>query len=126
LVLAILGVIAAMVVPNLLGTGQTAYIKTTRTSIAALESAAMQYATTHDQEWPQNLDQLLQPETIGTQVNKPILSKVPLDAWGVPLQYQYSPGEDRPLITSFGPNKQQGGGDDITNRDDELNQNQNL
>jgi general secretion pathway protein G len=124
LVLAILGVIAAMVVPNLLGTQQTAYIKTTRQSIVALEATAERFAISHDGEWPTTLDQLLQPETIGTQVNPPYLDEIPTDAWGTPLQYQYTPGELRPLITSFGPNKQQGG-DDITNLDDQ-NQNQNL
>lgn len=124
LVLAILGVIAAMVVPNLLGTQQSAYIKTTRQSISALEATARQYAVNHDTEWPQNLDQLLQPETIGTQTTPALLDKIPTDAWGTQLQYEYSPGQTRPVITSFGPNKQQGGGDDILNTDDMNQQNQ--
>lgn len=118
LVLAILGVIAAMVVPNLLGTQQSAYVKTTRQSIASLESAAEQYAITHDGEWPQTMQQLIEPETIGTQTTPALLDKIPTDAWGTPLQYEYSPGQPRPIITSFGPNKQQGGGDDIVNTDD--------
>lgn len=124
LVLAILGVIAAMVVPNLLGTQQSAYIKTTRQSIASLESTARQYAVTHDSEWPQSLQQLLEPETIGTQTTQPLLDKIPTDAWGTALQYEYSPGQPRPVITSYGPNKQQGGGDDILNTDDQNQQTQ--
>lgn len=124
LVLAILGVIAAMVVPNLLGTQTQAYIKTTRTSIDSLESAAQGYAVNHDGEWPQSLQQLLEPENTGTQVIPPTLDKIPTDAWGTPLQYEYTPGNPRPLITSYGPNKQQGGGDDITNMDEQYEQQQ--
>ena len=122
LVLAILGVIAAMVVPNLLTTQQSAYIKTTKQSIASLESTAEQYAITHDGQWPQSLQQLLEPENTGTQVVQPLLDKIPTDAWGTPLQYEYNPGEPKPVITSFGPNKQQGGNDDITNLDEQYNQ----
>lgn len=123
LVLAILGVIAAMVVPNLLGTQKSAYIKTTKQSISALETAAQKYAVTHnDGEWPATLQPLLQSEDPNIA---PDLTKVPTDAWGTPLVYEYTPGDPKPIITSYGPNKQQGGGDDITNLDDQ-NQNTNL
>ncbi len=122
LVLAILGVIAAMVVPNLLGTQKEAYIKTTKRSIDSLENTAKMYATKHDGEWPQSLQQLLEQENQGGMVIQPLLDKIPNDAWGMPLQYQYTPGELKPLISSFGPNKQQGGGDDLTNQDDQNGQ----
>jgi len=123
LVLAILGVIAAMVVPNLLGTQQSSYIKTTEQSISSLENTAKIYAHQHDGEWPQSLQQLLEPENPNLQ---PLLEEVPLDAWGTPLVYEYNSGEPKPRITSYGPDKQQGGGDDITNFDDENQYNQQL
>ncbi len=119
LVLAILGVIAAMVVPNLLGTQKTSYIKTTRESINNLENTAKIYATQHDGEFPQSLQMMLEPENRGGTVSQPLLDKIPTDAWGMPLQYEYNAGDPKPLISSFGPNKQQGGGDDITNMDDQ-------
>jgi general secretion pathway protein G len=61
---------------------------------------------------------------VGTQTTQPLLDKIPTDAWGTPLQYEYSPGQPRPVITSYGPNKQQGGGDDILNTDDQNQQTQ--
>ena len=126
LVLAILGVIAAMVVPNLLGRQQEANIKATRQSIHSIENAAKLFATEHDAEWPQNINELLLEENVGGVPKPAYLDKPPLDAWGLPIQYEYTPGEPKPRIYSFGPNKQQGGGDDITNFDDEQNYDQQI
>ncbi|MCA9068214.1 MAG: type II secretion system protein GspG [Planctomycetaceae bacterium] len=123
LVLAILGVIAAMVVPNLLGTQKKAYIKTTKQSISSLEAAANKYAVEHDGELPVSLQSLLQSEDPAIP---PDLDEIPTDAWGTPLVYEYNPGDPKPIITSYGPNKQQGGGDDITNLDDDQNGSQQL
>ena len=119
LVLAILGVIAAMVVPNLLGRQREANIKMARQSIQGVEGAAKNFAVDHDGEYPQTLDQLIQPELVNGMQKAPYLEEPPLDPWKTPIQYQ-PPVEfgQKPLITSFGPNRQQGGGDDITNQDD--------
>ena len=120
LVLAILGVIAAMVVPNLLGTQKSSYIKTTQQSIKSLEDTARLFAQSqNDGEWPQTLQVLLEPSNTNGQAMQPLLDKIPEDAWGSPLQYTYNAGDLKPLIVSFGPNKQEGGGDDITNQDQE-------
>ena len=48
LVLAILGVIAAMVVPNLLGQQQVANIRATKMNIKGFEDAVSQYAIAND------------------------------------------------------------------------------
>jgi general secretion pathway protein G len=125
LVLAILGVIAAMVVPNLLGRQREAYIKTTQESIRNVESAATLYATEHDAEYPQTLEQLLVGEVINNVPKEPYLDKAPLDAWKNLIIY--TPPQQvgqKPFIISCGPNKQEGGGDDITNQDDQYNQQQ--
>lgn len=127
LVLAILGVIAAMVVPNLLGSQRKALVKQTGTSIHALETALQSYAIDHDGEMPsgatdQMVEALTQPkDRDGQPMKDPYLDKTPLDAWGKPLNYRY-PGqkqkvETRPDIWSNGPNKENedGSGDDINN-----------
>lgn len=122
LVLAILGVIMAMVIPNLLARQQEAYKNTTKNNIASLETVAKQYAIGHDGEWPRDIQQMLNPgqDKDGKSI-APYIEKVPKDAWNQPLYYEYpnskGGGSDRAAIWSSGQNRQneEGGGDDINN-----------
>ena len=122
LVLAILGVIAAMVVPNLLGNQKKAMIQTSKMSIKGLEDACKTYAVAHDGEYPTGIGELLNPpnEKDG-KASAPYLEKEPKDAWGIMLNYEYPtskvPGGTKPAIWSNGPNKtsDDGGGDDVNN-----------
>ncbi len=127
LVLAILGVIAAMVVPNLLGQQQVANIRATKMNIKGFEDAVSQYAIANDGVFPEGSNQevaalLIQPgvDGDGRQV-APYLEKTPRDAWDQPLFYQYPNSKvanaTKPAIWSSGPNKQNedGGGDDVNN-----------
>ncbi len=128
LVLAILGVIAAMVVPNLLGRQQEAYVKATRTSISGLEGAVKLYASEHDGQFPEGnaetvFQHLMSPET-DQQTGKQrasYLEKIPLDAWKNPLRYEYPATGNRtnpsgkPAIWSCGPDKQDDTADDVNN-----------
>jgi len=127
LVLAILGVIAAIVIPLLIGRQKGAMIKATESSIYGLEQALKFYAIDHDGEFPQgNGEQvfqvLLNPGVDdGGVALKPYLEKLPVDAWRQPFYYE-SPSAKvprglKPAIWSSGPNKQNenGGGDDINN-----------
>ena len=133
LVLAILGVIAAMVVPQLLGRQQTAYEDQTRVNIANLENAAKMYYIDHDGEFPQGsqsaLGVLLEPVDRNGKPLPPYLEKMPLDAWGQPLYYEWpntkAQRASKPAIWSSGFNRQNedGGGDDINNWDDLTQQN---
>jgi len=128
LVLAILGVIAAMVVPQLLGRQKKAMIDTTRNSISALEQAAKLYAIDHDGEYPQGgqdaIALLLEPVDEDGKPVDPYLEKTPADAWETPLFYEYPNSKGgrstKPAIWSAGPNKrnEDGGGDDISNWSD--------
>ena len=128
LVLAILGVIAAMVVPQLLGRQQKASVDATRASIHGLEQALKLYAVDHDGEFPQGsqeeLSVLLNPVDRNGQPLAPYLDKLPTDAWGEMLFYRY-PGTNsgnamKPDIWSSGPNRQNedGRADDVTNWSD--------
>ena len=125
LVLAILGVIAAMVVPNLLARQQDALKKTTKSNIKTLENIATQYAIAHDGEMPRDLNALLTPgqDKDGKSI-APFVEKVPKDAWNQPLFFEFpnsKGGGDKPAIWSSGPNKQneEGSGDDINNWSDQ-------
>ncbi|HEX6985549.1 MAG TPA: type II secretion system major pseudopilin GspG [Planctomycetaceae bacterium] len=127
LVLAILGVIAAIVVPNLLGTQQKAYIDQTKANIRALENTMRMYAIDHDGTFPQGgqeemLTALMQPRDRDGNEMKPYLESQPKDAWGRVLNYRYPgtnqpQGVDKPDIWSNGPNGQNedGSGDDVNN-----------
>ena len=127
LVLAILGVIAAMVVPQLMGRQKKANIDATRLSISSLEQALKLYALEHNGEYPttaEGLEVLLVKPANDEKWNGPYLEKeksVPIDVWGRPYQYEY-PGQHhtdglKPDISSSGPDKAFGTPDDITNWD---------
>lgn len=126
IVLAIIGVIAAMVVPQLLGRQKEAYIDITKESIHNLEQALKLYAVDHDAEFPQgNQEALSVLITPMDRNNKPMpayIEKLPADAWGEPLFYQYPNDKaessvDKPAIWSAGPDHKNdnGSGDDINN-----------
>jgi len=123
LVLAILGVIIGLVLPNLLGQQKKANIGATRLAIDNVEQALKLYALDHNGEFPPSsigLEALIaqsgsDPKWAGPYVES---GKIPTDAWGSPLQYAY-PGQnqvgDRPDLWSMGPDKASNTEDDITN-----------
>src|ERR1700685_932049 len=125
LVVAILGVIAAAVVPALIGRQQEANIQITRTDIKGLEQALKMYAIDHNGEYLQGgkdaLPQLTQSSDYGGKRFKAYLEEIPKDAWGEPLYYENPTTKgtkgEKPAIWSSGPNRQneEGGGDDINN-----------
>jgi general secretion pathway protein G len=126
IVLAIIGVIAAMVVPRFLSQQQGANVKLSRTAIMNLEKAIEMYAVEHDGEPPTGtqdtaLPLLLKPLDKDGKAMKPFVDKIPKDAWDQPLFYEYpntkDPDTDRPAIWSSGQNRQNenGEGDDINN-----------
>ena len=126
IVLAILGVIAAMVVPRFLGQQQTANIKATQASIHGLEQAVKLFSVSNQGEYPQGGDEVFEklinpgndPQT-GRPI-EPVLDEMPLDAWGTPLHYEYPNSKsdrDKPAIWSSGRDlkNDDGSGDDINN-----------
>ena len=123
LVLAIIGVIMAIAVPMLLGKQKQAYIDATKASISGLEQALKMYALDHDGDYPTSnvgLQSLLTSPGNDTKWKGPYLDKgkVPADAWGNPLQYQYpgtKQGAGLPDIWSFGPDRVSNTEDDINN-----------
>ena len=131
LVLAILIAIAAMVVPNIVGAADEANKDTTRLNIKAFEQAAQMYKI-KNKVWPEGGTEdvvmlLMMTEDDRGQPQAAFLEKIPVDAWGEYLQYQYPPSEDtgntgKPLIYSFGPDRDEGGNDNISNIDDLIEQ----
>ena len=121
LVLAILGVIAALVVPRMVGRQKQANIDATKLSIKGLEQALKLYALDHSGEYPttnQGLESLRFPPTNGDRRWKgPYLEMAPVDAWGNSFHY-VCPGEHHPEsfdISSPGTDGIPNTEDDITN-----------
>ena len=122
LVLAILGVIAAMVVPNLMSQQQEALKRQTKVNITNFERIAQSYAVDHEGEWPQNINAMMNPgQDSDGKTRAPYMESTPKDGWNQPLYYEYPNSKastiDKPAIWSSGKNKQNedGGGDDINN-----------
>jgi len=124
IVLAILGAIAAMVVPNLLGSQKKANILTTESSIHGLEQALKLHAVENKGVYPTGGSEVIEAlmsktDDDGNAVD-PLIETRPLDAWGNALMYEYPNSKadtTKPAIWSHGPDQtdNQGEGDDINN-----------
>ena len=90
LVVAILGVIAAAVVPALIGRQQDANMQITKTDIKGLEQAMKMYAIDHDGEYLQGskdaLSQLTQSSEYRGKKIKPYLEETPQGRLGRALE----------------------------------------
>lgn len=128
IVVAIIGVIAAMVVPRLIGQQRQAQIDITKAALKQAESAINLYAKDHFGNYPkasgneQIWDMLTKAETVDGQTREPYLDQAVTDAWRHKLYYEWNGSGDaatagKPKIWSSGPDEenQSGGGDDINN-----------
>ena len=110
LVVCILGILAAVVIPNVIGHDEEARRQATRTSITAIEQAVQIFAMRHNGKLPDSLDEL----TAGTDDKPGLLREGALnDSWGTPFQYTKTGKKFK--IVSAGPDGEIGGEDDITN-----------
>ncbi len=119
LVLAILGVIMSMVIPNLLGRQKYANIDATRGSVKGAEQAVRMYALDHLGEYPTTTEGFRvlveAPRSNDTRWRGPYLTSTPQDAWGNDLVYQF-PSKHPPSefdVFSCGPDKSPNTSDDI-------------
>ncbi len=122
MVIVILGVLAALIVPNLFGTGQRARVDATQIKIKGLDSTIETFRM-HCGRYPSTDEGLaallVQPddEDLEGKWAGPYLKEAPKDAWGRDLIYE-APGtynEQSYDLSSMGANGQAGDDDDITN-----------
>ncbi len=105
-VLVIIGVLGALIVPNVLGSLDEAKVTAARTDVNQLKQALQRYKI-DNQRYPtteQGLQALVVKPTVGVIPPnwKPYLDKLPNDPWGHPYQYA-SPGLKGEVdIFSFG------------------------
>jgi general secretion pathway protein G len=112
-VLAIIGVLAALIVPNVLGRADDARITAARTDVGNLMQALKLYKL-DNQRFPtaaQGLNALIaKPSTEPVPGNwKPYLDKLPNDPWGRPYQYMNPGIKGEADVLSFGADGQAGG-----------------
>ena len=112
-VLVIIGVLAALIVPNVLDRADDARVTAGRTDIANISQALKLYRL-DNQRYPtaeQGLQALIaKPATAPVPGNwRPYLEKLPNDPWGHPYQY-LNPGIKGEVdVMSFGADGQSGG-----------------
>jgi general secretion pathway protein G len=112
-VVVIIGVLAALVVPGVLGRADDARITAARSDIASLMQALKLYKL-DNQRYPsaeQGLDALVHKPSVGSvPMNwKVYVEKLPNDPWGRPYQYA-NPGVQGEIdVFSFGADGQAGG-----------------
>jgi general secretion pathway protein G len=121
LVVTIIGILAAIVVPRLVGRGEDAKIKATVAQIAAFKSALTTFEV-DNQYFPKGqngLVDLIQRPRDAQNWHGPYLETdvVPKDQWGHDFAY-VCPGKHNPSsfdVSSAGPDGQLGTDDDICN-----------
>jgi general secretion pathway protein G len=112
-VLVIIGVLAALIVPNVLDRADDARVTAARTDVNNLMQALKLYRL-DNQRYPaadQGLESLVRKPTTGTIPPnwRPYLEKLPNDPWGRPYQF-VTPGVKGEIdVFSFGADGQPGG-----------------
>lgn len=122
LVVAILGVIASLVVPQLMGRQEQANLDATRLSIAGIDQALKLFSLDHAGKYPTTTDglgALVTSPAQSTRWRGPYLDSLPQDAWGQPFTYELPAareGRSRYILRSSGPDGVANTPDDITNQ----------
>lgn len=112
-VVVILGILAAVIVPNVIGKDEQARITTTKSSLASIANALEMYRL-DNHKYPttqEGLEALVtKPASAKVFPDGGYLKSLPNDAWDNPFQY-VSPGHGGKNydIYSFGPDGQEGG-----------------
>jgi general secretion pathway protein G len=113
LVVAILGILAAVVAVSYGGKTQGAMIKATRASIKAIETAIDMYEVDNG-KYPSSLQNLVSSSGEPNWRGPYIRGGLPKDSWGMDFTYA-AKGEGAFEVRSAGPDAQMSTGDDILN-----------
>ena len=111
-VVGIIGLLVAVLIPNVTGKMNEARIASAYVQIKNVEEALVAYSMKHGGKYPDSLDVL----TEETEDEDALLQGGTEDPWGNQLQLEKR-GKKRPKITSAGPDGEMGTEDDITNVD---------
>jgi general secretion pathway protein G len=111
-VIVIIGLLATLVVPNVLQKFAKASREKAKVDLTSIESALTEYAISNGGKFPDTLEPLVTPDVNGYTYLKS--TTIPKDPWG--REYMYDPprsGQPQPRVYSYGRDGQLGGeGDD--------------
>ncbi len=119
LVVVIIGVLAALVIPKIAGSGERARVTTATADInGGIKSAIGQYEVDMG-SYPRSLQDLITPPGNSKNWHGPYFdsAKLPIDPWGNPYIY-YFPGKHNPSgydLLSAGLDGKEGTDDDVVN-----------
>ena len=119
LVVAIIGVLAAMVIPRLTGRTKQTKISVSQADVDVNIPLALDLYELDTGEFPPSLDNLRDNKTSNDSWRGPYLKKMPKDAWGKEYHYKV-PGDHNKYeydLYSAGPDGQAGTNDDVVNWD---------
>lgn len=113
LVVIIIGVLAAMVMPRLVGRSEQARVAAAKADINANISLALDLYEMDNGKYPEELQELMDK---GPSDKGPYLKKSPKDPWGRPYEYEPLDGGQDYKLWSKGPDERKAD-DDISNID---------
>ena len=116
LVITIIGILAALVVPKMMGRSEQARQAAARADIAAIKTSLDSFEVDNGY-YPKSLQDLVQPPRDARNWHGPYLDKLPQDPWG--FDYLYAqPGRHNATsydLSSVGPDGKAGTDDDFGN-----------
>ncbi len=116
LVITIIGILAALVIPKMVGRSEQARQTAVRADLSAIKTALDAFEVDNGY-YPKSLQDLLQQPNNAKNWHGPYLDKVPQDPWGNNYLYYY-PGRHNQNsydLLSVGPDGKEGSEDDIGN-----------
>lgn len=111
-VIVIIGLLATLVIPNVMEKFRTAGISKAKTDITSIINALNEYAIRNAGKYPESLEALVTPDQNGYRFLQG--TKVPKDPWKQDYNYEPPPpGTQDPHVWSYGKDGQPGGDDDV-------------
>jgi len=117
LVVTIIGILAALVIPRIVGRSEQARLTAAQADINGGIKTALDAFEVDNGFYPKSLQDLLQQPSNAKNWHGPYLDKLPIDPWNNPYVYVY-PGRHNPGgydLYSVGPDGKAGTEDDIGN-----------
>ena len=114
-VVGIIGLLVAVLIPNVTGKMDEARIASARVQLKNVEEALVSYQMKHGGKYPESLETLTQESDDADALLQGGEDAL-IDPFGTQIKYERR-GRKRPLLTSAGPDGDFGTDDDITNID---------
>ncbi len=123
-VIVIIGLLVAVVAPNVFKSLSKGQVATVKATISNLESAVNSWALDNGGKFPDSLEVLVQPDDSGQAYLQ--ADKLPLDPWKNEFVYEPPSGTQKMIIRSYGRDGQPGGEGEDRDIDNQMIHNQEI